>query len=210
MRSSACGVRGFCSAISWSVASVKITNAGTLSSPARSLRHSRKRSNSSSSYDAGQSAQRPRFFSAPVASGRPHSRQLATLRDEQATLATLARLIVPRAADYCVIDLFGPRGDLERAEAIHADPAKGPLLRRLRRYPPGPVSAHPTVAALRSGQPFLAPELTDADLAAVAQDDAALLGESADLLYHLTVLLRARGLSLADAVEVLRGRHGAT
>nr|WP_298129496.1 bifunctional phosphoribosyl-AMP cyclohydrolase/phosphoribosyl-ATP diphosphatase HisIE [uncultured Pseudoxanthomonas sp.] len=47
-------------------------------------------------------------------------------------------------------------------------------------------------------------------LAGVAQDDSALLGESADLLYHLTVLLRARGLSLADAVEVLRGRHAAT
>jgi phosphoribosyl-ATP pyrophosphohydrolase/phosphoribosyl-AMP cyclohydrolase len=44
-------------------------------------------------------------------------------------------------------------------------------------------------------------------LAAVAQDDAALLGESADLLYHLIVLLRSRGLSLRDAVEVLRERH---
>ena len=33
-------------------------------------------------------------------------------------------------------------------------------------------------------------------LAAVAQDQTALLGEAADLLYHLTVLLRARGLSL--------------
>ena len=45
-------------------------------------------------------------------------------------------------------------------------------------------------------------------LAGVAQDDAALLGESADLLYHLIVLLHARGLSLADAVAVLRERHG--
>jgi len=44
-------------------------------------------------------------------------------------------------------------------------------------------------------------------LAAVAQDDAALLGESADLLYHLVVLLRARGLSLQDAIDVLRTRH---
>jgi phosphoribosyl-ATP pyrophosphohydrolase/phosphoribosyl-AMP cyclohydrolase len=44
-------------------------------------------------------------------------------------------------------------------------------------------------------------------LAAVVQDDAALLGESADLLYHLTVLLRARGLSLGDAVGVLKERH---
>ena len=35
------------------------------------------------------------------------------------------------------------------------------------------------------------------------------LGEAADLLFHLTVLLRARGLSLADAVAVLAQRHTA-
>lgn len=46
-------------------------------------------------------------------------------------------------------------------------------------------------------------------LAAVAQDDAALCGEAADLLFHLQVLLRARGLSLPRAVEVLRQRNGA-
>lgn len=46
-------------------------------------------------------------------------------------------------------------------------------------------------------------------LAAVAQDDAALAGEVGDLLYHLLVLLRARGLSLADAMDVLRERHAA-
>ncbi|WP_122263056.1 bifunctional phosphoribosyl-AMP cyclohydrolase/phosphoribosyl-ATP diphosphatase HisIE [Ornithinimicrobium cerasi] len=45
-------------------------------------------------------------------------------------------------------------------------------------------------------------------LAAVAQDDDALLGESADLVYHLLVLLRARGLGLEDVERVLRQRHG--
>jgi phosphoribosyl-ATP pyrophosphohydrolase/phosphoribosyl-AMP cyclohydrolase len=37
----------------------------------------------------------------------------------------------------------------------------------------------------------------------MAQDDEALLGEASDLLYHLLVLLRARGLSLDDARAVL-------
>ncbi|HEX7326836.1 MAG TPA: bifunctional phosphoribosyl-AMP cyclohydrolase/phosphoribosyl-ATP diphosphatase HisIE [Rhodanobacteraceae bacterium] len=46
-------------------------------------------------------------------------------------------------------------------------------------------------------------------LAAVAQDDADLLGEAADLIYHLTVLLRVRGLSVADAAAVLAARHAA-
>jgi phosphoribosyl-ATP pyrophosphohydrolase/phosphoribosyl-AMP cyclohydrolase len=45
-------------------------------------------------------------------------------------------------------------------------------------------------------------------LAAVVQDDEALLGEAADLLFHLTVALRARGLSLGEVVGVLSERHG--
>ena len=50
-------------------------------------------------------------------------------------------------------------------------------------------------------------EGVETSLAAVVQDDDALLGEAADLLFHLLVLLRARGLSLADAVRVLEQRH---
>lgn len=44
-------------------------------------------------------------------------------------------------------------------------------------------------------------------LAGVVQDDEALLGESADLIYHLLVLLRERGLGLDDVEAVLRARH---
>lgn len=44
-------------------------------------------------------------------------------------------------------------------------------------------------------------------LAGVVQRDEDLLGESADLLFHLIVLLRSRGLSVEDAVAVLETRH---
>ena len=44
-------------------------------------------------------------------------------------------------------------------------------------------------------------------LAAVTGDDAQLLGEGADLIYHLIVLLRARGLSVRDVETVLEQRH---
>ena len=50
-------------------------------------------------------------------------------------------------------------------------------------------------------------ECVETALAGVVQDDEALLGESADLLYHLLVLLRARGLSLADVERVLQARR---
>jgi phosphoribosyl-ATP pyrophosphohydrolase/phosphoribosyl-AMP cyclohydrolase len=45
-------------------------------------------------------------------------------------------------------------------------------------------------------------------LAATAGDDRELLDESADLLYHLLVLLRSRGLELESVVERLEQRHG--
>jgi len=45
-------------------------------------------------------------------------------------------------------------------------------------------------------------------LAAVAGDDDELLNESADLIYHLLVLLRSRKLDLGTLVEVLKVRHG--
>ncbi|HQV72789.1 MAG: bifunctional phosphoribosyl-AMP cyclohydrolase/phosphoribosyl-ATP diphosphatase HisIE [Xanthomonadales bacterium] len=44
-------------------------------------------------------------------------------------------------------------------------------------------------------------------LAGVVQGDPELLGEAADLLFHLLVLLRARGLALAQVVELLQSRH---
>jgi phosphoribosyl-ATP pyrophosphohydrolase/phosphoribosyl-AMP cyclohydrolase len=46
-------------------------------------------------------------------------------------------------------------------------------------------------------------------LAATTGDDAELLDEAADLLFHLIVLLRARGKSLSEVVDRLRSRHGA-
>lgn len=44
-------------------------------------------------------------------------------------------------------------------------------------------------------------------LAASCESDAELLGESADLIYHLIVLLRKRGLSIGQVVELLESRH---
>jgi len=44
-------------------------------------------------------------------------------------------------------------------------------------------------------------------LAAVAEDDDALTGEAADLIYHLLVLLRARGLGVAEIEEKLAQRR---
>jgi len=44
-------------------------------------------------------------------------------------------------------------------------------------------------------------------LAATGEPDGELLGEAADLLFHLEVLLQARGLAIADVVRELEARH---
>lgn len=49
-------------------------------------------------------------------------------------------------------------------------------------------------------------EATEAILAAKDGDDEELLAESADLVYHLLVLLAMRGLSVDDLREELEGR----
>jgi phosphoribosyl-AMP cyclohydrolase / phosphoribosyl-ATP pyrophosphohydrolase len=48
----------------------------------------------------------------------------------------------------------------------------------------------------------------ETSLAAVVESDDDLLGEASDLLYHLIVLLRARGLNLGDVKQVLAKRRG--
>jgi phosphoribosyl-ATP pyrophosphohydrolase len=49
-------------------------------------------------------------------------------------------------------------------------------------------------------------EAVEAALAAVAEDDAALTAEAADVLYHLIVMLQARGVPLAAVMAELERR----
>jgi phosphoribosyl-AMP cyclohydrolase / phosphoribosyl-ATP pyrophosphohydrolase len=44
-------------------------------------------------------------------------------------------------------------------------------------------------------------------LAAVAEDDDALIGEAADLVFHLMVVLRARGIGFGQVAAKLASRH---
>jgi len=95
------------------------------------------------------------------------------------------------------------------------DQAPGNFLGRLDAFvrqreqqrPPGSYTTTLFDGEIRRIAQKVGEEGVETALAGVAQDDAALLGESAALLFHLIVLLRARGLSLADAVAVLAARH---
>lgn len=50
-------------------------------------------------------------------------------------------------------------------------------------------------------------EAVETVIASKNKDQKALLGEAADLVFHLAVLLRSRGLSLTDVAGLLRDRH---
>ena len=51
-------------------------------------------------------------------------------------------------------------------------------------------------------------EAVEAVIAATAQDDDALVAEAGDVLYHLLVMLQARGVTLEQVVAALGQRHG--
>lgn len=54
----------------------------------------------------------------------------------------------------------------------------------------------------------LGEEAVETVIAALTEDDAALTGEAADLVFHLTILLATRGLSWNDIAAELARRHG--
>jgi phosphoribosyl-ATP pyrophosphohydrolase len=51
-------------------------------------------------------------------------------------------------------------------------------------------------------------EATEVVIAALSGDKAELVGEAADLLFHLLVLLSAKGVALADVTAELQRREG--
>lgn len=92
-----------------------------------------------------------------------------------------------------------PLGFLAELDALVA--------RRDAERPPGSYTTSLFESGIRRMAQKVGEEGVETALAAVVQDDADLLGEAADLIFHLTVVLRARGLSLAEVVAVLAKRH---
>ena len=65
------------------------------------------------------------------------------------------------------------------------------------------IAAGPERAAKKLGE-----EAVEAVIAAVKGDREELIAESADLLYHLLVVLRARNVALRDVLSQLEARTG--
>ncbi len=81
------------------------------------------------------------------------------------------------------------------------------ITQRARERPAGSYTTQLFDAGIRRIAQKVGEEGVETALAATSQDDAELLGEAADLLFHLIVLLRARGKSLDDLAATLAARH---
>jgi phosphoribosyl-AMP cyclohydrolase / phosphoribosyl-ATP pyrophosphohydrolase len=83
------------------------------------------------------------------------------------------------------------------------------IAQRVAERPEGSYTSRLLEAGLPRMAQKVGEEGVETALAAVTGDADALAGEAADLLYHLLVLLRARGLGLAEVQKVLADRHAA-
>jgi phosphoribosyl-ATP pyrophosphohydrolase/phosphoribosyl-AMP cyclohydrolase len=78
---------------------------------------------------------------------------------------------------------------------------------RIADNPEGSYTAALYARGVRRMAQKVGEEGLEVALAAAGEPEAQLVGESADLLYHLLLLLRARQLRLQDVVTELRERH---
>ena len=81
------------------------------------------------------------------------------------------------------------------------------IAQRIADRPEGSYTARLYAQGLKRMAQKVGEEGLEVALAAVAETEEKLLGESADLLYHLLLLLRSRGLSLERVAEELASRH---
>lgn len=102
---------------------------------------------------------------------------------------------------------FGDELETDAAELSFLMRLEATIAQRISERPEGSYTARlwsegPTRIAQKVGE-----EGVEVALAAVTQEDERLVGESADLLYHLALLLKSRNLSLATVVRELEHRH---
>ena len=82
------------------------------------------------------------------------------------------------------------------------------IAQRDRERPADSYTTHLFESGIRGIAQKVGEEGVETALAAVAQDDASIAAEAADLVYHLLILLRARGIGVGDVADVLKSRRG--
>jgi PAS domain S-box-containing protein len=120
----------------------------------------------------------------------------ASSLDFRETLRNLAKLAVPRIADWCAVDMFDSSGEQlwNRVAVEHTDPAKVELAKALhKRYPPDP-DTDTIYRVLRTGKSELIPFISDEMLVAAAKSPEHLQTlRELQIMSAMVVPLRSRG-----------------
>jgi PAS domain S-box-containing protein len=97
---------------------------------------------------------------------------LAETLDYDTTLANLAKLVVPRLADWFIVDLAEDDGTMRRVVVTAAQPEKQALLEELSRsYPPVAGSPQPAARAVERGTTVHFPDFTPESLRGTTRDE---------------------------------------
>jgi two-component sensor histidine kinase len=133
----------------------------------------------------------------------------ASSLDYQTTLQSVARLAVPRLADWCVVHLLNDAGTLELMAVAHVDPAKVEVARESsRRYPPRKDEPGGLAAVARTGKPEWLEEISGDAIRATAQDEEHYrMLSTSGMKSYLCVPLLARGTPLGT-ITLVGGESG--
>jgi phosphoribosyl-ATP pyrophosphohydrolase/phosphoribosyl-AMP cyclohydrolase len=104
---------------------------------------------------------------------------------------------------------FGDEIRVDAARIAFLEKLESVIAQRIEQRPEGSYTAKLWSDGVTRMAQKVGEEGVEVALAAATQDDERLTGESADLLFHLALLLKSRGLSLADVVAELERRHAA-
>ena len=124
--------------------------------------------------------------------------------DYEVVLRRLARITVPRLADWCVIHMQGDTGTLRRLAVAHSDPKQERFAWDLEdRYPTDPNDTQGVPEVLRTGKAELYHEITAEMLEQTARDPEHLeVIRGLGLRSAMLVPLRARGQTLGVVTMV--------
>ncbi|HXA99410.1 MAG TPA: bifunctional phosphoribosyl-AMP cyclohydrolase/phosphoribosyl-ATP diphosphatase HisIE [Steroidobacteraceae bacterium] len=98
-----------------------------------------------------------------------------------------------------------PRSDAQRLAFLST--LENIIAQRIATRPKDSYTAQLLAGGVRRIAQKVGEEGLELALAAVAQSDEEIIGEAADLLYHSLLLLKVKGLSLAQIVAELAARH---
>ena len=127
------------------------------------------------------------------------SRILSGSLDYTRTLRHVARLVVPRLADWCSVDVREEDGTIRQVAVTHKDPEKVKWALELQeRYPPNPDAPTGAPNVIRTGQSELLPEIPEELLETSIGDDEDLRRIVDEIGFYsvMVVPLVARGRTL--------------